>query len=220
MATTISSATTAATTSSASTSRTALAGNFDTFLTLLTTQLKNQSPLDPLNTNEFTQQLVQFASIEQQLKSNDNLTALISATRSNAIAGALGLVGATVTADGATSRFDGAATEWKLQVPRSVTNATVTITDSTGATVFSEQRAFAAGQQGYSWKGKTMTGATAPYGEYTVNVTAFDAAGQSVAVRAEMQGAVSKVDVSGTEPQISIGNISIPLSKVKTIQKN
>ena len=55
-----------------------LAGNFQTFLTLLTTQLQNQNPLDPLDTNQFTQQLVQFAGVEQQLKTNDQLTALVS----------------------------------------------------------------------------------------------------------------------------------------------
>ncbi|HTO66152.1 MAG TPA: flagellar hook capping FlgD N-terminal domain-containing protein, partial [Bradyrhizobium sp.] len=55
-----------------------LAGNFQTFLTLLTTQLQNQNPLDPLDTNQFTQQLVQFASVEQQLKTNDELSSLVS----------------------------------------------------------------------------------------------------------------------------------------------
>ena len=55
-----------------------LAQNFDTFLTLLTTQLKNQNPLEPLDTNQFTSQLVQFAQVEQQLKSNDQLATLVS----------------------------------------------------------------------------------------------------------------------------------------------
>ena len=55
-----------------------LAGNFDTFLQLLTTQLQNQNPLDPLDTNQFTQQLVEFASVEQQVNMNTNLQTLIS----------------------------------------------------------------------------------------------------------------------------------------------
>src|SRR5213083_902330 len=59
-----------------------LASNFSTFLTLLTTQLKNQNPLDPLDTNQFTQQLVQFAGVEQQLKTNDQLTSLVSLQQS------------------------------------------------------------------------------------------------------------------------------------------
>src|SRR5271157_361196 len=85
----VTAAVTPATTSSSSTSSTSsaasavtggatIAGNFNTFLQLLTTQLQNQNPLDPLDTNQFTQQLVQFASVEQQLKTNDQLTTLVS----------------------------------------------------------------------------------------------------------------------------------------------
>ncbi len=80
-----------------------IAGNFNQFLTLLTTQLQNQNPLDPLDTNQFTQQLVQFASVEQQLKTNDQLGNLITASKASAAATASGLIGKTVTADGATS---------------------------------------------------------------------------------------------------------------------
>ena len=58
-----------------------IAGNFTQFLTLLTTQLKNQNPLDPMDTNQFTQQLVQFAGVEQQLKSNDRLDSILASSK-------------------------------------------------------------------------------------------------------------------------------------------
>ena len=77
-----------------------LASNFTTFLQLLTTQLKNQNPLDPLDTNQFTQQLVQFAQVEQQLKSNDQLAALVSLQKTAQQTQALGFVGMTVAVDG------------------------------------------------------------------------------------------------------------------------
>src|SRR5262245_48605192 len=67
-----------------------LANNFDTFLQLLTTQLKNQNPLDPLDTNQFTQQLVQFASVEQQMNMNSQLTTLISLQQTSQSTAALG----------------------------------------------------------------------------------------------------------------------------------
>ena len=60
-----------------------IASNFTTFLQLLTTQLKNQNPLDPLDTNQFTQQLVQFAQVEQQMKSNDLLSGLVLLEKSS-----------------------------------------------------------------------------------------------------------------------------------------
>ena len=89
-----------------STTGATLAGNFQTFLTLLTTQLQNQNPLDPLDTNQFTQQLVQFAGVEQQLKTNDQLTALVSLQQTAQATQALDFVGKTAVVDGSTARHD------------------------------------------------------------------------------------------------------------------
>ena len=91
--------------SSTGVDQTAIAGNFQDFLTLLTTQLKNQNPLDPLDTNQFTQQLVQFAQVEQQLKSNDQLATLVSLEKAAQSTYALAFVGATVAVDGATGQL-------------------------------------------------------------------------------------------------------------------
>src|SRR6202158_1195091 len=88
--------TTANKTTTASTATTGIADNFQTFLTLLTTQLKNQNPLEPLDTNQFTQQLVQFAGVEQQLKSNDQLATLVSLQKTAQSTAAMNYVGATV----------------------------------------------------------------------------------------------------------------------------
>src|SRR5262244_1302115 len=74
---------------------TEIASNFTTFLTLLTTQLKNQDPLSPMDTNQFTQQLVQFAQVEQQMKSNDQLSTLVSLEQTTQSTAALAYVGQT-----------------------------------------------------------------------------------------------------------------------------
>ena len=84
-----------------------LANNFQTFLTLLTTQLQNQNPLDPLDTNQFTQQLVQFAGVEQQLKKNDQLATLVNIEKTTQSTAGAGLVGKTAVVDGSTAPFDG-----------------------------------------------------------------------------------------------------------------
>src|SRR5437588_11340467 len=80
-----------------------IAQNFDTFLQLLTTQLKNQNPLDPLDTNQFTQQLVQFASVEQQINMNTQLTTLVSLQKASQPTQPMGFLGADATADGTTA---------------------------------------------------------------------------------------------------------------------
>src|SRR3979490_2057997 len=114
------------------TADTTLAGNFQTFLTLLTTQLQNQNPLDPLDTNQFTQQLVQFAGVEQQLKQNEQLKSLITIEKSAQSTQALVYVGNTVAVDGSKAQFDGSAT-WNIKAPKD-TSATITITNPAGHT--------------------------------------------------------------------------------------
>src|SRR4030095_12600005 len=99
------SAATSATNSTSS--NTTIANNFQTFLTLLTTQLQNQNPLDPLDTNQFTAQLVQFAGVEQQLRQNDQLATLISLQKTAQSTAALGYVGYTVAVDGSKAPYDG-----------------------------------------------------------------------------------------------------------------
>src|SRR5882724_13694842 len=118
-------------TTTASTATTGIADNFQTFLTLLTTQLQNQNPLDPLDTNQFTQQLVQFAGVEQQLKTNDQLTTLVSLQQTAQSTQALGFVGKTAVVDGSTTNLVNSAANWTLSVPTN-SNVAITIANSTG----------------------------------------------------------------------------------------
>src|SRR6266567_2316815 len=111
---------TSAATSTPGVDKNMIAGNFQTFLTLLTTQLKNQNPLDPLDTNQFTQQLVQFAQVEQQLKQNDQLATLISIEKAAQSTNALAFVGLTVAVDGQTSPLTGGQASWSFTVPKPV----------------------------------------------------------------------------------------------------
>ena len=85
-----------ATASAAAASNTRLAGDFNTFLTLLTTQLQNQSPTDPLDANQMTNQLVQFASVEQQIAMNQNLERLITLQQAAQLTASAPLVGRRV----------------------------------------------------------------------------------------------------------------------------
>src|SRR3954467_10040811 len=103
-----------------------IASNFTTFLQLLTTQLKNQNPMDPLDTNQFTQQLVQFAQVEQQLKSNDQLSTLVSLQKTAQSTAPLGFVGQTVAVNGTTAKLANSRATWSFNVPKPAA-ATVTI---------------------------------------------------------------------------------------------
>ena len=198
--------------------RAMIAQNFDSFLLLLTTQLKNQNPLDPLDTNQFTQQLVQFASVEQQIKSNDTLNALLTSSRSSIVSTAADFVGMQITADGATSRLSSGKAEWRLNVARAVT-ATIAIRDKDGTVVATETKPLTAGSQSYTWNGQTSTGQVAPPGDYTITVVGRDVAGQTVSVKTEISGRVDSVDMSGDEPLLNIGAVQVPLKNVKTLAR-
>src|SRR2546430_16570541 len=149
-----------------STSGATLAGNFQTFLTLLTTQLQNQNPLDPLDTNQFTQQLVQFASVEQQLKTNDQLTTLVSLQQTAQSTQALTFVGKTAVVDGSTAALTNGSASWELGVPTNA-NVTISIANSTGQTIFTGSYAVNAGNnQPFTWNGRGNDRNPWPDGQY------------------------------------------------------
>ncbi|KUL95337.1 flagellar hook capping protein [Bosea sp. WAO] len=198
---------------------TSIANNFDQFLTLLTTQLKNQNPLDPLDTNQFTQQLVQFAGVEQQLKQNETLTALLGVSKATTGASAIGFVGQSVTADGAATQLKEGKAEWKLNASKGGT-ATITIKDANGKVVQTGTTTLTAGDQSYSWDGKTSTGTAAPDGEYTITVDARDLAGAAITVKTEVRGVVDGVDFSTAVPTLLIGAIKVPLDRVKSVKSS
>src|SRR6187401_821438 len=134
-----------------------IANNFQTFLTLLTTQLQHQNPLDPLDTNQFTAQLVQFASVEQQLKQNDQLATLVSLQQTAQNTAALEFVGQTVGVTGNTATLSGGKATWNLDVPKPATG-TITIKSANGQTVFSGNYSMNTGSQPFVWDGKDSSG--------------------------------------------------------------
>ena len=201
-----------------STATTGIADNFQTFLTLLTTQLQNQNPLDPLDTNQFTQQLVQFAGVEQQLKSNDQLKSLIEIEKSAQATQALVYVGNTVAVDGSKAQFDKSAT-WNFQAEKD-TSATITITNSTGQTAFTGSYTLKQGNSSFVWDGKGNDGVQWPAGTYTLTATGKDSSGNNVAISTEVQGIVDSVDLTASPPLLSIGGQNYTTDKIKRVVRS
>jgi flagellar basal-body rod modification protein FlgD len=200
-----------------STAGTTLAGNFQTFLTLLTTQLQNQNPLSPLDTNQFTQQLVQFASVEQQLKTNDQLTSLVSLQKTAQSTQALTFVGKTAVVDGNTAALTKATATWRLSVP-SNSNMNITITNRTGQTVFNRNFSVNAGDnQAFTWDGKGNDGTQFPDGDYTLTATAVDTAGNPVPIGTRIEGMVNAVDLTQSPPLLSINGQTFTIDQIRAI---
>ena len=194
-----------------------IAGNFQSFLTLLTTQLQNQNPLSPLDTNQFTQQLVEFAGVQQQLNTNDSLSTLVSLQKTTQSTEALTYVGKTAVVKGNTATLTNSTAAWELSVP-TASNMDVTIASSTGQTVFTGTYAVAAGSnQPFAWHGQGNDGTQWPDGNYTLTATAKDASGKAVAVASAVEGKVSSVDLTQSPPLLTIGGQTYTVSQVQSI---
>ncbi len=202
-------------TSNSPSSTPGLADNFQTFLTLLTTQLQNQNPLDPLDTNQFTQQLVQFAQVEQQLKSNDQLKSLVEMEKATQATQALVYVGNNVAVDGSTAQFKTSAT-WNLLADKDTT-AKVSITNAAGNEVYSGNYSLKSGQGTFVWDGKGNDGVQYPEGSYTLKATGKDANGKDVAISTEVQGIVDSVDLSASPALLSINGANYTVDKIKRV---
>ena len=217
-------------------SRQTIAQNFDAFLQLLTTQLRNQSPLDPLDANQFTQQLVQFSGVEQQLRSNDLLTTISKNVGSGGTTGgesgklsaaaAAALIGIQVTADGSTARLrsngvGGNSAQFPVTVPAGSSNLQVQIRNSKGEDVYQAGwTPLGTGNQPFIWNGVRANGTAADVNEsYTISVVAENALGQKGLLSTERTGTVSAVDLTGTEAQVQFNGLSIPLSQIRRVAR-
>lgn len=215
------SATTAATATAASSggsivSDPMIASNFTTFLQMLTTQLKNQDPTSPMDTNQFTQQLVQFAQVEQQMKSNSQLTSLVALQQADQATALLSYVGATVAVDGSSAVLKNGSAGWNLAATKPAT-ATVTISAASGQTVFKTTVPVNAGSQSFVWDGRGNDGKQWPDGTYKISVTAVDANNQATSVATEVQGKVDSVDLTQSPPTLSINSQDYALTQIKRI---
>jgi flagellar basal-body rod modification protein FlgD len=199
-----------------STDTTTIANNFETFLTLLTTQLKNQNPLDPLDTNQFTQQLVQFTQVEQQMKMNTQMASLIAIEQSAQSTAAMAYLGSTATVDGATAKLENGAAKWSFSSDKP-SNATINIKDSTGSLVYSGNYTVNAGQQAFQWDGRGNNGTKYPDGNYTLAISAKDTSGNAVAISTTVSGTVDSVDLNASPPTLSIGGQNFTVDKIKKV---
>ena len=212
-------ASTSSTAASASTSTSALSklsGNVSDFLGLLMTQLKNQDPTSPMDTNAFTSQLVQFSSVEQQINTNSSLTKLIEATQGGAVLQAAGMVGKTVqaTSDHLPLQDGKAGVGFTLSAAQPVT---VSVANEAGTVLRSATVSGAAGANTWSWDGKDASGRTLPDGSYRVAVTGVNAAGASQDVPFTVSGLATGVTRSDGTLKVQMGALAVDLSGVQAV---
>jgi flagellar basal-body rod modification protein FlgD len=196
-----------------------LAQSFNTFLTLLTTQLKNQDPTSPLDSNQFTQQLVQMTGVEQQLASNDLLKQLVTNTGSG-MSQAVSVIGKQVTSSSPNAQLTNGKAAWNYNLSRAATSVKLEIVDSSGNVVHAESaKDNSAGNHTLNWNGKDLSGVQLPDGgPYTLKVTATDSTGTAVPATTFQQGVVTGVEqaADGTTT-VTMAGAKVPWSTVTSV---
>jgi flagellar basal-body rod modification protein FlgD len=198
-----------------------LASNFETFLTLLTAQLKNQDPLSPVDSNEFTAQLTQMAGVEQQLLTNDLLKGLLEAQGGGGLANAANYIGREATAAWSATKFTGGAATWNYELAGKAATATLQVLDGNGKVVWEGAAPDkAAGLHEFSWDGDATTGADAADGQvYSLKITAKDAAGNTIDSQVLTKGRITGVEMYDGQAYLTVGNSILPMSTVIALEE-
>jgi flagellar basal-body rod modification protein FlgD len=195
-----------------------IAGNFDSFLQLLTTQLKHQNPLDPLDTNQFTEQLVQFSAVEQQLKTNQFLESLITSSQTATTSQAVSFIGKEISASTTMTNLADGEASWFYNLPKTADKVYVSIKNSEGDTVYTKElSSLPAGDGRFDWDGISDSGVEQPDGAYQIHVDARDGNGLAITATTEMVGTVDGVDFSSDQPYLVIGDSHVALASVTKV---
>ncbi|MDR3527755.1 MAG: flagellar hook capping FlgD N-terminal domain-containing protein [Rhizomicrobium sp.] len=205
------------TSSSTSAARTSLTSNFQTFLTLLTTQLQNQDPTSPMDSNQFTQQLVEYSQVEQQLDTNTKLDSLISLSSNQSSNLAMSYLGKNVTLTDGSGTLANSSATWAYSNDNAAAATTLTVKDSSGNVVYSAAGDATSGTHKFTWDGKDAQGDVQPDGLYTMTVSSQDSAGKKVTTSVASSATVSGVDMSGSSPMLVIGNAEVPLTSATMV---
>ncbi|MBV6634234.1 MAG: hypothetical protein KI792_14505 [Alphaproteobacteria bacterium] len=194
-----------------------LAQDFDDFLQLLTTQLQNQDPLDPTDTETFTDQITQFNQVEQQIGTNAKLDDLIAATQGNALQQALGYVGLDVSFEGQEFYNAGAGTSNRFVYDLSgeVEDLTLRVVNADGDTVYTQQGGGIPGLQVIEWDGIGDDGQSVEPGNYTLQLDIVPKEGaENVSVELGVSSRVTGVETRSGEIFLAMGELVVPLSQV------
>lgn len=203
--------------SNATASGTRLAGDFNTFLTLLTTQLQNQSPTDPLDTNQMTNQLVQFASVEQQIAMNQNLERLISLQQAAQLTAAAPLIGQRAEVESDQVALQNGRAEVRLPAAGAARIADITISDGAGRVVRQQTVALGTQAGGWTWDGRDATGRSLADGAYRLQVAGRGANGEAVPITYTVAGTVTGAERQNGELSLAMGGMTVGFDRLRRL---
>lgn len=206
-----------ATESRAQASRAKFGEDFDDFLNLLLVQLQNQDPTQPLDTNEFTQQIVQLNTVEQSISTNDNLEKLVGLYERTNTSNIVSWTGKLVEVEGSRVQVTETGAKFAYELEEKVSNAFVQIFDNSGKTVFAGEGSKIVGRNTVNWDGLDNSGNPVPPGTYNVRVSVRKEDDNIEEITTYVGGRVDGVNLAGESPTLLVNDEEIPLEDVNFI---
>ena len=199
-------------------SRTRLSDNYDTFLILLTAQLQNQDPLAPMDSTQFTQQLVQFSQVEQQIRTNEQLEGLAGQYNAAAAGAALSYLGKDAIISADETYLAGGEANWAYRLPEAATSMKISVTDAQGRVIYETNAAArGGGEHLFTWDGTKSDGSTATDGVYQISIEATNAAGTAITPTISVRETIMGVDFTGDTPVVITPAGTRELSSIRSV---
>jgi flagellar basal-body rod modification protein FlgD len=199
-----------------STALKSLSANFGDFLKLLMTQLQNQDPTSPLDTNQFTSELVQFSSVEQQINTNTSLTQLIQLTQAGEVMQASNITGKTVTVSSDHLPLQNGKGTVQFTAP-AAEQVAIAVYSDTGTKLRDATMTATKGTNTWTWDGSDGSGRTLPDGSYKVAVAGANIDGTASALPFSVVGTATGVLSQANAVQLQLGALSVDFSKVQSV---
>ena len=204
----------------ASKARTTLAGDMDAFLLLLTTQLQNQDPLSPLEPTEFTEQLVAFASVEQQIATNENMEKLLKVQNASLASSVVGFIGTEVlTENSGQLPLQNGEAKFEYTLNNNASNVVMTITDANGRVMFTKAGDTTVGTHEVTWDGKDGNDQAMPDGAYTLSITPIAFPGSTISHTSRVRAVITGVSMANGTTTMEASGVPIPLENIETVRK-
>lgn len=201
-----------------------VAENFEDFLALVTAQLQNQDPSSPLDPNQFAQQLVNYANVEQATSTNEKLEQLIELTKSqntnDGVLSSASLIGKTIEAGGNIVELSGGETTFSYSLPHDAAASVITVKDQNGNEVFSSEGETEGGRHVFVWNGKGNDGSQLQDGQYIIEISGFDHQNNPVEVSTSIRGEVTAVVSGNNGVSVIVGSSEIPVTHITGVWQN
>lgn len=194
-----------------------LSEDFDTFLTLLTSQLENQDPLEPLKSEQFTQQLVQFSQVEQQIATNDQLESLVTLSLAAQHGALVDYIGKNVEGESDRARLANGTASWSYELDQEASEVSVLVLNEANRPVKTARASGDAGLNNFVWDGRDDSGNTLPDGVYRLSISASGADGERLDSRVRAGGIVDGVEVVNGVAQLTVNGALLPLANVTSV---